>query len=340
MMRANQVGGVLLATLAVTCAAQNLQRRDAPGRRCGPVELRIAAKLQDGSAADLLPADLKVEFNRGTAEVISVTSFAKLRDERGITDILFVVPPYSDFGESTGLKGVMSALEQALGFPFQAAVLGPDGMATSYSDKLSVLGRELHEAAKGSHAISDMRRWVLAERAAFLNLRLRIGRHVIVRLFRGDNLQFPVQRNFMMDDSFDQFASTDLAMIYRLLSPENMELTLPREVADTKTLPGEELEDARTLRLKQQLNLTSRMQAEIWARRNEWGKRTAGGAATDTATLMHDVVRDNAADYDVIVQPQFACDAAGPVGVRVLTTRKDVRVFGPGTALVTPYDAK
>ena len=340
-MLADHACGVLLAALAVTCAGQNLQRRDPPGRWCEPVELRIAARLKDGSAADLSAADVQVEFNRGAAGVISVTSFATLRGEPGTTDILFVAPPYSDFGESTGVTGIMSALGQAAGFHFRAAVLAPDGTATSYSDNLSVLDHELHKAAKGSHAIPDIRRWVQAERDAFLNLRLQAGRHVIVRLFRGDNLQFPVQRNFMMDNSFDQFASTDLAMIYRLLSPENMELTLPRDSTDTDPGPGQQVQDARANRLKSQLNRTSRNQAEIWARRNEWGKRTAGGAATDTAALMREIIRDNAAGYDVIVQPHFTCEAAGLLlGVRVLTTRKDVRVFGPNTVQMTPYVAK
>lgn len=337
-MKAWIVFGMSVFLLAPSSTPQDLKRRDQKEDWCGPVRLRIAAKLRDGSAADLAPTELRIEFDRGVSTVVSARSFATLDGDEGSTDILFVIAPHSEFGATTEIHGIVNTLARAEGFHFRAAVLGPDGDASSYSEEPGKLDEKLRAAVESRHWVREMRRWVLAEESAFLVLRHQPGRHVIVRLFRGDGLHSLVQRNFLMDGSMEKFAATDLTMIYRLLAPVNLALSIPEgDAAGTmdqsalSRLPDANIvgQDSEAGRQRLQIEVASQAQANLWARQSYWGTQTAGGAASDTVTLMQKMIADHRAGYEVIVQPHFACRDAGLHAVRVMTTKNDVMVFGP-----------
>lgn len=331
-------GWLLLGVVAAESGAQTLHRRDEPGTWCAPVEIRLAAKLQDGSAAKLTAGDLKVWFDGGSASVVSASSFASVDGAGGMTDLLFVRAPYAEFGSPVELAGIVNTLARAEGFRFRAAVLGPDGAVSDYFSELEVLSGRLKDAGSEKHALREMRRWVPAEERAFVGLRHLPGRHVIVRLFNDANpLGFQVKNNFAMDRSLDFFASLDLAMTYRLLSPLDVAYSIPRGDASEEAPMRGEAPDSRAVEQTERLQGASQLQSQVWAQRDYWSRWSAGGAEVSTAELMRDVIRDHAAGYDVVVQPHFACVAGRMRAVYASTSDKDVRLFVPRAVQMIPY---
>jgi len=103
---------------------------------CPPTEMRVAAKTESGAPYEgLTVEDLHIGFRGGPAEMVSLRSFATIAGEEGVSDVLFVVPPYSGFGTPGDVSAVTATLARFDAFRFRAAVLGADGAVTGYTSR-------------------------------------------------------------------------------------------------------------------------------------------------------------------------------------------------------------
>lgn len=330
------VYGTLLVLAFDIGQPQHLHQRDPPDEWCGQLDLRMVAKLSNGSAATLTAGDLQVSFERGVADVSSLTSFADLHGEDGKTDILFVVPPFSDFGSTSDVNGIVKTLAHAESFQFRSSVLGPSGHASSYTNDLAELDKQLNSAVKASYSGHGLSQWELAERTAFIQLRNLPGRHVIVRLFRTRGVPQAEKRVFMLDSTLDVLASLDIAVVYRLLKPVNLSSSIPGGDASTQASISGEVPDSHGVRQTEQLRTATQSQAELWAQQHYWDTSTAGGAASSTMELMHLLIKDNASSYKLVVRPHFSCKDSGLQTVKVESSRTGARIFAPQAVPMTP----
>lgn len=325
----NVIAVALISQVALHSWPQELRRRSNSGPDCSAIEIRLTAKLANGSPVTFLSAsDLKIEFTDGEAEIVSLTPFSAIKSVAGFTNILFVVPPKADFGQPIEISGILSTLARADAFRFHAATLGPDGVLMPFSSDLTVLKSQLEYAVEMKHPLHTLKPWVLAEERAFLELRRKEGRHVIVRLFNSSNpSRSRIKYRFMHDYSLDGFASYDQAQVYQLLTPVSVDFAIPGGDAST----------GGDVRQSSQIQDASALQASAWSEKGYWDLHTAGKAEDSTNDLMKDVIKDNGSTYDLIVQPRFVCLSGTLRSIRIEATKPLVHLFAPQVIQMIPY---
>ena len=196
-----------------------------PGRtECPDTHLRLTARLGDGSpAAGLHPQDLYLWFSTGTADIRSMHSGNAVSE----TNLLIVQRPGLTLRQADA--GVIALnLQAAANLRWMIAVLAPDGSVSPFIAATD--GASLRDALSkliaplpGELNIAD---WPAAERKAFVELRARAGRHVILELAQPSTAS-PGGSNdpsqLAEDHTLDLLARDDMAQIYSLTAGDKGE---------------------------------------------------------------------------------------------------------------------
>jgi hypothetical protein len=326
----------LISFLAAQTPAQELKRHLPLTSPCPPVHLRVSARNGDGSpATSLRPQDFRVLFLEGEASVISAVSGVSTQASKPVTNILFVVAPYSDLKE-VAVRTIYATLIKADNFLFNTAVLSPDGTSTAFSTDLELL--ETHLQATLNLHISTLSgdRWPFAERNSFMALRKLPGRHVIVELRDPANpYHSTVKARFDNDATLEALIPYDMAQIYRLVDPVLASALIPMGDASTlHTDIGPENHGAWQL---QEVQRASAAQSYVWAQQNLIAQ--SGGRAEGTVdALLQDILRDAPAAYDLLAQPSFPCRLGGMYPVLVSARSQNIRIFGPQQVQIVPAE--
>jgi hypothetical protein len=329
------LAGAGFQVLAMVVCGQTLQSRPAVSGSCPRTHIRLTVRTENGLPVGALKArDFRVHFPQGTAAIVSIEDGTPKKTDTPDTDILFVVPPFSDLNDSI-TNPLMQALAKADNFKFKLAVLAPDGSITPFTSDLALVRRKLTEAVSMQMGLGRDA-WPAAEQKAYLTLRALQGRHVIVNLMAPSLLHESVEkRGFRNDMTLDWLALYDMTQVYRLVTPVPLGFTIPGGDAsgEGSVFFGGGSDPAWQL---QQLQAASAAQDASWAVKRFYAAFTGGRAEDSIKTLLQDVLADSRGTYDLIVKPHFECRIGEMYSVTVSTRKPGVRIFAPSVIQMLP----
>ncbi len=319
---------VLCAILGGSAAVSQAVRSGEPtSPGCPPIHLRATARFRDGSPVSGLDvSDFIVRFPKGSGTVLAVDSGAPRKPASPFTNILFVVPPYSELSDTT-YRPLLRRLARADNFRFNMAVLRPDGEVTPFTDDFQHAEAAMREASTANKVVTR-EIWPSKELSAFDVLRKLPGRHIVFRLLVPD-LDRPkrMQAVFRNDSTMEGIAQYDGAQVYQLADPVDIRLAIPSGDASSSHPLDEVDADGR---FDQQIRgrLAEEQQNKIWLQRR-MGTASGGRSESSIQTLVEELIADASGSYDLTVQGRFTCRVGAMYPVRVAAARPDVMIYAP-----------
>lgn len=327
----------LLTSLLFSSAisAQQSPEQTAHPPICPPTHVRFTARKSDTTpVADLKPSDVRVWFKDGPGRIIYLKSGISTKTFWTDTDILFVVPPFFRLNQDA-IDLLIQGILHVDNFHFNTAVLAPDGTLSPFSSDPQQLHSALLHAISSEVHHQTYSQWPPYEQAAFMVLRKRPGRHVIVDLLDPANPHRNTELNkFRSDPTLNYLANFDSSQIYKFIDPLPTGASIPMGDASTKHVdigpgnhPAEQMQEVAT---------ASDIQSSIWSQTK--GNSSANGGRYDETldALFKDILQDAPGTYDSIVQGSTTCEPGKIYSVNVTSTLPSILLFGPNSIQEIP----
>ena len=339
-MKRGLTAALKLWCLLTACggAARNQQvlRPSAFQNACPQTHVRLTVRDRRGlPVGGLTAADFRVTFRLGSSTVIKVVSGSPGKRQSAPTNIFFVVPPFAELNDAV-IKPLLATLARADNFNFLFSVLLPNGTWTLPTGDFKQVSEDLLATSHVKDALS-LEEWSLKEREAFLALRKRPGRHVLVDLMVPKARESLLKARFHHDHTLDDLAAYDAAQVYRLLYGTDASLTIP--VGEAAYSPPMGVSPSTGAQMQQsQLDRASAQQEWVWTERR-LALASGGRGETLAAALARDVLEDAAGTYDLTLRPDFPCRPGAMYDVWVSSTRQGLTLYAPHVIQELPEPA-
>jgi hypothetical protein len=329
---------VLLLTSLLFSSAISAQQSSEPTTHppiCPATHVRFTARKPDTTpVADLKPTDVRVWFKDSPGRIIYLRSGTSTKTIWTDTDILFVVPPFFRLNQDA-IDLLIQNILHADNFHFRSAVLAPDGTLSSFTPDPQQLHSALLHAISSEVHHQTFSQWPPYEQAAFMTLRKRPGRHVIVDLADPTNPhRNPEVNKFIGDPTLDYLANFDSSQIYKFLDPTPTGASIPMGDASTKHTdigPGNHSAEQ-----MQEVATANDIQGSIWWLTKQNSSANGGRYDETLDALFKDILQDAPGSYDAIIQTSTTCEPGQIYSVKVTSTLPSVLLLGPNSIQEIP----